>query len=85
MDFDMEKLILDIKQRPALWDLSSDEYSNKNLGGNDYDVRRQRMNYTTRTKYTVYVIVQVHSSSYLNNIHRATELQPIDCWPLSWY
>jgi hypothetical protein len=31
MDFDTEKFILDIKQRPALWDLSSDDYSNKNL------------------------------------------------------
>jgi hypothetical protein len=31
VDFDIEKFILQVKQRPALWDLSSDEYSNKNI------------------------------------------------------
>jgi hypothetical protein len=31
MEFDTDKFILDIKHGPALWDLSSDEYSIKNL------------------------------------------------------
>ena len=29
MDFDTEKFIVAVKERPALWDLSSDEYSNE--------------------------------------------------------
>jgi hypothetical protein len=37
MDFDTEKFSLQVKQRPAVWDLSSDEYSNKNLKKNMWE------------------------------------------------
>lgn len=31
IDFDTEKFICEVKERRALWDLTSDEYSNRNI------------------------------------------------------
>lgn len=31
IDFDTEKFILSIKERPCLWDMTTEEYSNKNI------------------------------------------------------
>ncbi|XP_072387017.1 uncharacterized protein [Diabrotica undecimpunctata] len=37
IEFDTEKFIMEIKERPALWDLTSDEYANKNLKKNMWE------------------------------------------------
>lgn len=71
MDFDTEKFIVAVKERPALWDLSSDEYSNKQtkkkmweeitmlFGGSDLTTQNEKKHYVSTFTILLHYIISV--------------------------